>query len=374
MKKLLTIIFLLLILSSCFNKSNVYKGEDDKNLVEKNESKEEIKNEPKKELKEEKIEEISKEKLIKNIKTVEWWKNLKEKIEKISKFKTSREIDKLLILKSTVWEISEVLKAKEEYCDKFKMDVHCMKFRADFVVEELVDQNNSRIFWKDDLWLSLDQKEIEFKHMFSSELNYQMDHILKVTKKWYIWFYKTFYSWIISPENKFRLKPKLEKYTFSKNIKSSEWFSHKTENYEFILEPDTFVYKSWKKVLWDIDLYLFDIKNKDLSIFSLKKFDRETLSYLWRWVKNDSFALVKAYKWNEELKINKPVKVLSNLNNIKFNGNYSNLIPKNKILTVEEKEKYNLPFIWNLDFDSWIWLTSDLKVLNKKLDIEFTLN
>lgn len=370
MKSILILTFFVFILTSCFNKSNVYEEVENKTNFQE----EKINNSEKVELVQEKIEEISKEKLIKDIRTIEWWKNLKEKIEEVSKFKTPREVDKLLILKSTVWKHWEVTEAKQKYCDKLKRDIYCLKFNANFIIEELVDQDNQRIFDKNDLWIELDWKELDFKHMFKTDLNYEMNHLLRVTKKWYVWFYKTFYSWKITPENKFRIEPKVQKYTYSQNIKSSEQFWYKTKNYEFIIEPDTFVYKTWEAVLWNIDLYLFDISGKYLSITTLNKYDKDTLSYLWRWIENTSLALVRAYKWNKELKINKPIRVLSNLNNVNSENEYTDFIPLNKNLTQEEKVENNLPFIWNLDESAWIWFTTDLKVLNKELDIEFTLN
>jgi hypothetical protein len=81
--------------------------------------------------------------------------------------------------------------------------------------------------------------------------------------------------------------------------------------------------------------------------------------------------LIKAYKWDKELVINKEIVWKYKIDN-DWTMNFKD-VPKWVYLGVEELKKYNIPPFWRLDQKTWIWYPSKAKILDEEWNVEFLL-
>lgn len=158
--------------------------------------------------------------------------------------------------------------------------------------------------------------------------------------------------------------------------KHSEAYEVKTRNYTFTVQPETFVYADGTPVEGDIEAYFFDI-NADTSnayasgMFSLDIFDGSTGEYMGEGMQTYGMPLVKAYKWDIELYVKKPivwVGRMSHLEDFKVKNNITNIdfaaIPKNVSLDFAAASQYSLPPFWQYQKRTGIWETSTFQVLD----------
>ncbi len=360
MKIILISLIFIMLLSSCFTK-------EDNSIENTAKQSENIEN---KELNNMSVDEVQN-----SINSKTWKLDLKEKIDYLEKTNSIEDKHKNVFFKSFIWEYKDALKLQKEVCVNNKNDENCKQQIIDFSILSISDSDSNAITDLKDLSIKLNWEKIKFANSFTWKLVYNFNHRLSINKKWYISYYKKIVAKNNYLDNNYDLNVVLEKYSLYKRINSSKRDTYKTKNFEFIISEKSFAYKNWNKVTWDIDVYFFDIEPKDISLFNLDMFSKNDYSNLWNHLVNKSTALIKAYKGNEELKIIKPIKVLSNLNNISRKIYLTNLneIPKNTVLTQDLKKQFRVPFIWNLNSDSWVWISTELKILNSNWDIEFLL-
>ena len=365
MVKKYLLLFLVLSLSSCFS-----SNENTKNLEIKDTKQEELKISEN-----EKKEDISLAQFQNSIYSSSWRLNLKGKIASLEKTNSIENENKNIFLKSFIWDYAEAKILQNILCDTDIKNLNCKSIEADFTISSIVDWESNNIINLDNVGVKINSEKLKYNPSFSLKLSYNFVHRISIFKKWYTSYYEKITIKDFPIDREFKLSPELNKYDLYEKIDSSKEYSYDTENFNFVISPDSFTFKDWTKLNWEVEIYLFDIPLKKMDLFTLDMFSKEDFSYLWNRLMNSSTALIRAYKDNKELRIVKPIKVSSNLNKISRKMHLIDLevIPKNTTLSQDLIKKYYLPFIWNLDNDSWIWVSTDLKLLNSDWDIEFLL-
>lgn len=314
--------------------------------------------------------EVSLVNLSNEIHSEEWKKNLLDKINKLEKEWTNESLQKAIYLKSFMWKYSDVLNDINKLCKKNSLD-YCKKEKLKLISFYPTDKNKKYLknvkisvnWWK--------EKNLLWENTL--ELNKNFINRVKISAKWYTDFYKKI-NIVKKVSNEDMVNPKLIKAKKKKTIDSSKWiFEISTKHFSYTIAPNTFVRKNWEQVNWNIDLYLFDIdrENADSNLLSLDVFDSEW-NNIWNWMVTYWMPLIKAYLWDEELKIWTEITWKWK---IMYITKYMNLkdVPKWKYLSKKELEKYNIPPFWILNQDSWVWNESKMKILDEEWNYEFKL-
>jgi len=303
-----------------------------------------------------------------------WWVNLKDKIDRLyNSWTTVDDKIKLVYLQSFVWNYTEAVKYRKDLCKKNKE--FCTKNTFNIPSKNPVDTKWNKI---DNVSLFINW---EYKWILNANNSVEwfnnFVYRLKMSKKWYADFYDKHNIWWNTPRIIDTIQPKFLAADSFDSIESSSEFKKETENFTFQISPDSFVFKNWKKVTWKIDVYFFDITSADwdLSVLNLDAFDSDTLSFEWWAMITFWMPLVKAYKWDEELRIVKPIVWQWKLQGIDKKAPWIDLVnvPKWEFLWKTELLKYNIPPFWNLNQDTWVWYSSKMKILDWSWSIEFEL-
>ncbi len=373
MKKIILIISLMLLLSSCFwnKEKNTFVTENNninQNNIVENTISEDIEIIPvTKDVKEMSLVELNNSMYWKN-----WWDNIKQKIETLnSTWASIVDKTKAVYLKSFVWDYENALKERWELCktDKNlckKVDINLTSYRPTDTEWNIIDNADIYINWEK-VW------NLKAKNTLNVYNNFI--HRVKVSKKWYLDHYTKFWvseNWLDSES----LNPKLLKANSMETVFSGTWIVKNTWNYTYTIEANSFTTLDWKSVVWNVDIYFFDIDwtEWNLNVFNLDAFDNETLSYMGWSMVTHGMPLIKAYKWDTELKIIKPIswKWLI-INQEKMPWMDLNNVPKWVYLWKNELAKYNIPAFWWLDQQNWVWISSEMKILDNLWNYEFQL-
>ncbi len=304
-----------------------------------------------------------------------WWDNLKEKIKLLnSTWSTIDNKFKATFLESFLWDYKNALKNRYELCKKNNQSSYCEKKKLNLISYRPKDNNwnnisNVKIYidWRD-FW------ELKWKNSF--ELENKFIHRIKLSKEWYLDFYKKIFIDDFSNNLKDSINPKLLKADFLKEIDSTKENNIKSDNFEFNIKKNSFKTKSWKLYSWKVKLYIFDIGEQDWDInaLNLDSFD-DNWSYWWNSMVTFWMPLIKAYdtNWNE-LIINEKIIWKWKIQNInKASWINLNSVPKNKWLTKQELDKYNIPNFWHLDQENGVWIADKMKILDSEWNYEFNL-
>lgn len=372
MKKIILILSVPLLLSSCFwNKEKNWKVEttniNQSNTITTtwNENIEVIP--VVKDVKEMSFVELSNSLYWKN-----WWDNLKQKIDSLTTSWSSIEDNKKAVyLKSFVWDYKNALIERNDLCKKDnsackKVNLDLTSYRPSDTDWMILDKTDIYIDWEK-IW------SLKAKNSLTVYDNFM--HRVKVSKKWYLDFFAKFGIWETWLDSE-SLNPKMLKADEMETVFSGTWITKSTSNYTYTIEANSFTTKDWKSVVWNIELYFFDIDwtEWNLNVLNLDAFNSETLSYMWGSMVTHWMPLIKAYKWDTELKIVKPIiwkwKIL-NLEKMPWLDLAS--VPKWVYLWIDELAKYNIPAFWSLNQDNWVWMSSEMKILDNEWNYEFQL-
>ena len=374
LKIILSIFLLSLLLVSCGKKQEEVKKNSENKVKRENV----VKKEEKKDFKLEKfnkdITKISFLELNNSLYSNWWWENLKEKIRILSSTgQTIENKQKATFLESFLWDYKNALKNREKLCRENNKSNFCKKIDLKLISYRPIDYKWNII---DNVKISIDWREkwkLKWKNSFNIENKFI--HRIKISKEWYLDFYKK----IFIDDNSFRkesINPKLRKADLVKIINSDKKENIKTNNFEYSISENSFSTKKWKKYSWKVKLYVFDIweNDWDLNVLNLDTFDKDW-NYVWNSMVTFGMPLIKAYdlKWNE-LKISKAIVWKWKIQNKEKAPNIDLIwVSKNKWLDRNDLEKYNIPPFWYLDQDNWVWRESQIKILNSKWYYEFKL-
>jgi len=304
--------------------------------------------------------------------SINWVKNLKDKINNLSLSWSSIEnISKSIYLKSFLWNYNEALEKRDDLCktDKNsckKVDINLTSYRPE-------DMNWNILTW---VTMSVDWKyiwDLKGKNTFNVYNNFV--HRIKLSKKGYLdFYYKIALSknWLLN----WSLNPKFVKAYSEKTLDTSSSWTFDTKNFSYKISPNSFSYNNWITASGNIDIYFFDISSQDWDInaLNLDAFDN-SWSYLWNSMVTHWMPFVKAYKWDKELVISKPIIWKGKIQNLSKSPNIDlDNVPKNEWLWIEDFKKYNIPPFWSLNQDSWVWLESKMKLLDSRWNYEFQFN
>lgn len=289
--------------------------------------------------------------------------------DKISYLLSKNDLWKASFLSSFLWDYKKSLNYRDSLCEKSNNEnkEFCKKINIKL---------NSNI--SDIKWNKINGVKITFDwdNNFNENNNLYNNfvHRIKFSKKWYLDSYEkivlwNWSDWIINSNEK------LFKTDYFINTISNKEITYKTKNFNYKIEANSFVNKDWTWVSWNIDIYFFDIwaSNWDLSVLNLDAFD-ENWTLLWNSMTSLWMPLVKAYSWENELKLSKEITgtwIIQNLERAPWIDLEN--VPKNIWLTKTELDKYHIPPFWNLDQINWIWKTSSMKILDEKWNYEFKL-
>lgn len=158
--------------------------------------------------------------------------------------------------------------------------------------------------------------------------------------------------------------------------KSTEAYEAKTKNYIFTVQPDTFVYADGSPVEENIDAYFFDLNAETPNMYasgmlSLDVFNSVTRTNMGEGMITYGMPLVKAYKGDIELYIQKPIIGIGRMSNLedfmKNNGltemNFAT-VPKNQPLDFARATQYKLPPFWQYKKRTGIWETSTFELID----------
>jgi hypothetical protein len=283
---------------------------------------------------------------------------------------------KATFLESFVWDYENALKDREEYCkDAPENDSYCLKFKLTLNSYYPKDSEWNYLQWTRmyvdwrDIWAWAWNKEIEVENQFI--------HRIAIEKEWYLdYFWKYPISSVGNLQESFN--PKLVKANSWTIIKSSEETTLYTNNFDFIIKPNTFVDANWKVYNWDIKIYLFDLwsENNNENVFNLDVFTSDNLSFVWTSMVTFWMPYLTIYdtKWNRlyiwsEIIWRWQIQNTEKAPNIDLKN-----VPKNVYLWKAELEEYWIPPFWNLDLKNWVWKESKMKILDNGWNYEFIYN
>ena len=373
---LLWFLSILLLLGSCgTNKNNEVNNTNNNNIVENQENKKEAKQNFT-------LEEFNKD--IKKISFIElnnslysnWGgDNLFEKIKILSWTDETKENKlKASFLESFIWDYENALKNREDLCKNNKKIDFCKKIDLKLISYRPVDTDWNKL---DNVNISIDNKKMwVLKWKNNLNIENKFIHRIKVSKEWYLPFYKKIFidtNW----NQKESLNPKLLKASIIKTIKSNEDVSINSKNFSFHILKNSFKTKDNKVYNWDVKINIFDISedNWDLNVLNLDTFD-SNWTYVWNSMVTFGMPLVIAYdkNWNQ-LNITSEIIWKWQIQNLE-KAPWIDLdnVPKNIWLSKKELDKYKIPNFWHLDLDSWVWIESKMKILDSKWNYEFKLN
>lgn len=372
MKKILYILCMILLLSSCFGNK-----EKQQKFVEETPSISKVKEVSKKE------EDLTISKYDKDIKKISLmelnnsmysngWDNLKEKIKKLSKTGSSFENKtKAIYLESFIWDYESALKNKKELCKWKKDDENCKK--ADI---SLTSYRPKDLEWNYVTGATLSVNWVEkWKFNLKNTLNLENKfvHRVIVSKEWYLDFYKKIYV-DSSMWNSESINPEMVKAEKALVIDSTQDNQVKTTNFVYNIAKDSFTYKNGKDYTGKVKIYAFDIwdDTRDINVFQLdafsENFDYDGYSFV-----TFGMPFMRAYDMNgKKLYLKKDIIWTGKVQNIeKSPGIDFKNVPKNVYLSGKELRKYNIPPFWNLNFDSWVWYEAKMKILDEEGNYEF---
>lgn len=303
--------------------------------------------------------------------------NFNEKI-KILLSSSLSDIDKLKIpfIQSFMWNYKDALFYRDNLCKNSKnldKEKICRKINFNLISYRPIDYEWKILDWVDLFvdWINL--WKLKWVNEFKIYDNFI--HRIKLSKKGYIDFYKK-----ISLLNYWTFKesitPKMLKAYWSETRNIWDSFQYSTQNFNYNILSNSFSYKNWDKVYWNIDIYFFDITWEEWNINALN-LDSFSDDWFYQWGSMTTYwmPLIKAYKWNEELKIVKDIMWKSKiLNTDKALWIKLEEVPKNEWLNYSSLEKYNIPPFWCLNQEYWIWISSKMKILDNNWNYEFNMN
>jgi hypothetical protein len=301
------------------------------------------------------------------------WNNLKEKIQILSQSGSSNENKaKASYLESFLWDYKQAIANRDTLCEQETNDSYCKKTPLDITSYRPEDTKWNIL---DGVQISLpweETKNLKWKNILN--VYNKFVHRIKVSKKWYLDFYEKIV--LDNTQNvKNSINPKLVQADKNIEISNNEDTQHKTDNFEYQISANTFVDTLWDTVNGKIDVFFFDIhaEDGDINALNLDSFDEDG-SYIGNSMVTHWMPLIKAYKWEKELKINIPIigkgKILE-----PGKSEWIDLweVPKNEWLTKETLDQYNIPPFWYLDQNAWVWKSSEMKILDTKWNYEFKL-
>jgi len=377
MKKLFIYIFSLFLIfgfSSC-NDQEVKQINLKNNNIEENISKDEIQKGEKNELEKfnKDIKKISFTELNNSLYSRWGWDNLVEKIKVLSwTWETLENKLKSTFLESFIWDYKNALENRKKLCKNINSDF-CKKNKLKLISYRPVDfkwniLDNLKIIidWRD-FW------KLKWKNNFVLENKFI--HRIKLSKEWYLDFYKKVFidsNWDLNES----INPKLLKSDLEKGINNNEKIKIKSDNFIFNINKNSFITENWNEYKWKVKVYIFDITEEDwdLNILNLDVFD-DKWTYLWNSMVTFWMPLIKAYdeEWNE-LKIWKEVLWKWKIQNQEKSPNMDLVnVPKNKWLSKNDLDKYNIPPFWYLDQNNGVWVNSKMKILDNEWNYEFKL-
>lgn len=304
----------------------------------------------------------------------EWAKDLYSKINKLKDSEKLEDKVWATFLESFVWKYDEAIEDRKNLCETIEDEKEYKKYCE----KELLTINSFRPVDQD--WniipntiISINwQEEARMWAITKFELYNNFTNRLKVSAVWYTDFYEKIVStseWF----DKVQVSPKLIKSDKSIVLNDDSEKEIETTNFKFYLKKDDFVNQNWSKVTWDIEVHLFDLweNDWDFNNINLDNFDSETWTYMWQSMVTFWMPLIKAYNNWIELEI-KEVKWIWKIQNW-WKNPWLDLenVPKNKYLSHEELEQYKVPYFRILNRKSWVWYTTDLKILDTDWNYEF---
>lgn len=224
--------------------------------------------------------------------------------------------------------------------------------------------------------LTIDGKTVwNLKANMNLDLYNNLVHRIKISKKWYLDFYKKIVTWNLT-NNNFEVIPKLVPASSVLKTSLDKEITYSTTNFKFKISPNTFVDESWNYVNDNLEIYFFDIDSSywDINALNLDTFSQNDYKYYgWQMVTH-WMPLIKAYLWDKELQIKNPIIWLWKIQNTDkaVNIDLAN-VEKNVYLKIDELSKYNIPAFWHLDQNLWIWVSSEMKILDSLWNYEFKL-
>lgn len=313
------------------------------------------------------------------------WKNIGEKIKALSEIyeetKDIKALNQLIYLNSFYWNYTENKKQIKQLCKEDSTQATCIKDNFEVIISRPLDEDD---FLLDDLEFSFNWGEkTEQRWIMKFEGNSNTHYRFKVSKKWYTDFFSQYSSikdeWSLPEKRNISINPKLIKAEKRKRNFVNKPLKMETSNFTYEVPGDAFTKQDWTKISWPIDLFFFNITPEEQenwsanSVLNQTVFDRNG-NLVWNGMITHGMPLIKAYKWNEELKISKPIiwewKIM-----VKDKALGMNLkdVPKNEWLNKEELDEYKIPPFWNLSKD-WVWYESELMILNSNGDYKFKLS
>lgn len=302
------------------------------------------------------------------------WNNLKEKIKILSaSWETINNKMKATFLQSFIWDYKNALEKRKELCKNNSNLDFCKKIDLSLISYRPTD-NDWNIL--DNVKISVDWKYIwDLKWKNTLQVENKFIHRIRVSKQWYLDFYKK--NFIDSNWNeKESLNPQLLKADKKVIIDTNKDTKVDTDNFSYNIQSNSFITKNWKKYSWKVNLYVFDITEDDwdLNVLNLDIFDKNG-DYVWNSMVTFGMPLLKAYddKWNELVIWKKIIGkwIIQNLEKAPWID--LNNVPKNKWLSKNELDKYKIPPFWYLDQKNWVWLESEMKILDSNWNYEFRL-
>lgn len=297
-----------------------------------------------------------------------------ELVKKIDYLKSIWELWKSSFLSSFIWDYSGALNNREKFCISEKQNQDfCSKKQMELKLWKITDTNWNVL---SDLKVSLNGQNVWNLENIKKINGYNnFVHRVKFSKKWYLDFYSKIVLWD-SPYIDIEDSPQLLKSDYFKTIKADESFTYETKNFVYNIPANSFLNQDWSRVIWDIDIYFFDIwaGDWDLNVLNLDVFDDST-SYMGGSFTSLWMPLIKAYFWDKELDI------ISN--KISWKWKIQNLerapwldlnnVPKNVWLKKEELDIHKIPSFWYLDQKNWVWKASEMKIIDSLWNYEFKL-
>lgn len=156
--------------------------------------------------------------------------------------------------------------------------------------------------------------------------------------------------------------------------KHTDSYEVKTKNYTFAVAPETFVYADGVPAEGDIEVYFFDITADTTNVyasgmFSLDVFDALSGANMGQGMETYGMPLIKAYKWDIELYVKKPIIGVGRMSNMdafqQLNGSVDfTKVPKKTPLDYAAAMQYGVPPFWQYKKRTGVWETSTFQVLD----------
>lgn len=295
--------------------------------------------------------------------------------------KNPESLKELAFAQSFIGDLSSAEASLDTYCQENAENGACRKIQYVFDIQEPVDNIGrplaGTIF--EVIGKSSTTQELSGADTVSDTMYKNTMIRTKITKKGYTDFLSRamHIAWEGSTDTqqKMTLSPVMIPAEVWVTKKHSEAYEVKTRNYTFTVQPETFVYADGTLAEGDIEAYFFDITADTANVyasgmFSLDIFDRSGV-YVGEGMQTYGMPLVKAYKWDTELYVKKPiigVGRMTNMDDFKQKNNITEIdfgaVPKNTPLDTATAAQYWLPPFWQYQKRTGTWETSTFQVLD----------